>query len=116
MRNHQKRNNPHPCGLSAIETLLGAIILAVSALAITVAFNPMNEWERSKTDQRNLNELNALAKIFTLDHGTPPDRYLTELNTHGLTKSRLLMTPYGGYYQFETTLQAVINPQAPTAR
>lgn len=112
--NPHNRNRPHRCGLSTIESLIGATLLAVLALAVMLHFNPMNEWERRKADQKNLAKLNVIANIFKLQNGMQPDRYLTVLNTSGFTKSRLLRTPYGGYYQYEATSQSVINPQAPT--
>ncbi len=113
MRTHHKNTPQHPYGSSSIENLLGVLIFAVLAVVIAIEFSPMKEWEKRRLDKQNLVELNALTERFAIQSGSPPDRYLTELNTHGFTKSRLLITPYGGYYQYEPALQKVTNPQAP---
>ncbi len=107
-RMNQKRK-----GFSLIEVIAAVVILAVVATATVATIAPMREKSRAKIDQQNIAKLNGTVQAYYMEKGAYPDRFMTVLQTNGYASTRLHSTPYGGYYQWDTTKLSVINPQAP---
>ena len=108
-----RMNRKRKSGFSLIEVIAAVVILAVVATATVATIAPMREKSRSKIDQQNIAKLNGTVQAYYMEKGAYPDRFMTALQTNGYTSSRLQSTPYGGYYQWDTTKLSVVNPQAP---
>ena len=107
-----KRTNRQRKGFSLIEVIAAVVILAVVATATVATIAPMREKSRVKLDASNIAKLNGIVQAYYMEYGTWPDRAMTRLYTNGYTSTRTTPTPYGGYYQFDTTNKTVINPYA----
>ena len=100
-------------GASYTEVVTAVSILLVVGIGTIFAYAPVRERSRAKRDQQNLELLNKAAMAYSQETGNWPDRALIKLYEAGYTKSRTTMTPYGGYYQWDSTHQRVISPLAP---
>ncbi|MEZ6137460.1 MAG: prepilin-type N-terminal cleavage/methylation domain-containing protein [Pirellulaceae bacterium] len=109
-----KRTNRKRKAFSLIEVIAAVVILAVVATATVATIAPMREKSRVKLDQQNIAKLNGIVQAYYMEYGTWPDRGMTYLYSRGYTSTRTTPTPYGGYYQFDSTNLTVINPYKPS--
>ena len=95
MRSRKRR------GVSLLEVVIGAVVMAVIAGTVTVNIKKMKDAAKFKLDKQNVKRLEAACAAYQLEYGGWPDYWLTYLYRSGYSNSYYQNTPFGGYYNHQ---------------